>query len=404
MPRTPERLRAELVAQLRAKDVLRSDAVARAFATVPREQFIPEVMGEQGADAVYSDQAFVTKTDPRGMPLSSSSQPALMAKMLELLDVRPAQRVLEIGAGTGYNAALLAHLVGPHGMVTSVEVDEEIAQRARRGLKHSGYDVSVKVGDGRSGWPASAPYDRIIVTACADEIPRSWLDQLGEGGRLELPLRLDPDRAAIQLIPVFQRCGDRLHASAITWGGFMPLHGGDGGSDRPPATLSATLSDGHKHASLLSISGPALAILSASAAKALLAATLSGPSKPSISGYIEMSSAHPPLLLIYLLLRIPSARRLALHGDGTLGIGLIHRRTRSLAFVSVRSPWQGGSERQRTRVLWRLDAYGGEAAALELRGLLADWEALCRAARNTLRITASGPGDTLRLRFSWVKA
>jgi hypothetical protein len=117
-----------------------------------------------------------------------------------------------------------------------------------------------------------------------------------------------------------------------------------------------------------------------------------------------MSSAHPPLLLIYLLLRIPSARRLALHGDGTLGIGLIHRRTRSLAFVSVRSPWQGGSERQKARVLWRLDAYGGDAAALELKGLLADWEALRRAARNTLRITASGPGDTLRLRFAWVKA
>jgi protein-L-isoaspartate(D-aspartate) O-methyltransferase len=402
MKKTPERLRAELVAQLQAKGVLRSSSVAGAFASVPREQFIPEVMGERGVDAVYGDQAFITKTDPRGMPLSSSSQPALMAKMLELLDVRLAQRVLEIGAGTGYNAALLANLVGPQGKVTSVEVDEEIARRAKRGLKQSGYSVAVKVGDGRSGWPDSAPYDRIIVTACADEIPRSWLEQLEEGGLLELPVRLDPGRAAIQLIPVFQRRGDRLHATALTWGGFMPLHGGDGGWNRPVATLSAGLSGGEEPASLLSISGPALAKLSASAAKALLAAMLSGASRPRATGYIEMSSANPPLLLIYLLLGIPSRRRLLLHGDGALGIGLIHGPTPSAAFVSVRSPWEGGSVWQRTRVRWRLDAYGGDAAEVELKGLLADWEALRRAARNTLRITASGSGDTLRLRFAWV--
>jgi protein-L-isoaspartate(D-aspartate) O-methyltransferase len=401
MKKTPERLRAELVDQLRAKGVLRSSAVAGAFAAVPREHFIPEVMGQQGADAVYSDQAFITKKDARGMPLSSSSQPALMAKMLELLELRPAQRVLEIGAGTGYNAALLAHLVGPQGKVTSVEVDEEIARSAKRALKQSGYGVSVKVGDGRAGWSNSAPYDRIVATACADEIPRSWLDQLGEGGLLELPLRLDPDRAAIQVIPVFQRRGDRLHSTALTWGGFMPLHSGDGGWDRPQATLSASFSGVRKHASLVSITGSGLATLPPTVAKGLLAGMLSGTASSKAAGYIRMSSADPPLLLIYLLLRIPGRRRVALHGDGTLGIGLIHRRTRSAAFVSVRSPWEGGSERQRTRALWRLEAYGGEAAAAELKALLVDWEALRRAGRNTLRITASGSGDTLSLRFVW---
>ena len=227
--KTGHRLRAELVDELRSKGVVYSDAVADAFATVPRERFIPDVMAERGLEAVYRDQAFVTKKDPRGMPLSSSSQPALMARMLELLDLQPGLHVLEVGTGSGYNAALLAHLVGPRGRVTSIDVDSDLARLAGRALKDSGYRVAVHVGDGREGWKESAPYDRIIVTACADEIRRRWLEQLKDGGLLELPLRLDPDRAAIQVIPVLQRRGDRLRSTALTSGGFMPLHAGDGG-------------------------------------------------------------------------------------------------------------------------------------------------------------------------------
>ena len=117
------RLRRQLVEHLRADEVLVSPSVTAAFAEVPREQFVPELLEREGLEAVYRDEAVVTKRDARGMPLSSSSQPAIMAKMLELLDLRSGQRVLEIGAGTGYNAALLAHIVGPAGQVTSVDVD-----------------------------------------------------------------------------------------------------------------------------------------------------------------------------------------------------------------------------------------------------------------------------------------
>ena len=83
--------------------------------------FIPRVLAEQGLLGVYRDEAFVTKRHPKGIPVSSSSQPGLMATMLELLELRPGQRVLEVGAGTGYNAALIRHLVGASGRVTTIE-------------------------------------------------------------------------------------------------------------------------------------------------------------------------------------------------------------------------------------------------------------------------------------------
>jgi protein-L-isoaspartate(D-aspartate) O-methyltransferase len=108
-----ERLRRKLVRDLRERGVVCSPLVAAAFAAVPRELFIGEVAAERGLQAVYRDEAIVTKRDPRGLPLSSSSQPSLMAKMLDLLEVQPGHRVLEIGAGTGYNMALLSHIVGP---------------------------------------------------------------------------------------------------------------------------------------------------------------------------------------------------------------------------------------------------------------------------------------------------
>jgi Protein-L-isoaspartate(D-aspartate) O-methyltransferase (PCMT) len=97
--RTARRLRLGLVKQLQANGVIHSVAVADALASVARELFIPEVLADEGLEGVYRDQAFVTRRDPRGMPLSSSSQPALMGTMLELLDLRAGQRVLEIGAG-----------------------------------------------------------------------------------------------------------------------------------------------------------------------------------------------------------------------------------------------------------------------------------------------------------------
>ncbi|MBV9414481.1 MAG: hypothetical protein JO363_05835, partial [Solirubrobacterales bacterium] len=106
------RLRARLVEHLRAGGMLRSDAVAAAFSEVPRELFVAGVLAEQGLEAVYRDEPHLIKKTPEGRPLSSSSQPGIMAQMLDRLDLGPGHQVLEIGAGSGYIAALMSVLVG----------------------------------------------------------------------------------------------------------------------------------------------------------------------------------------------------------------------------------------------------------------------------------------------------
>ncbi len=208
-----------LVAQLQSSGVLRDSAVAGAFRAVLRHHFLPSLP----LDEVYEDVAIMTKVGDRGLPVSSSSQPTIMAVMLQLLSPRRGQRVLEIGAGTGYNAALIAHLVGPTGHVVTVDIDLEVAERARANLTEAGVeDVEVVVADGAGGWPAGAPYDRLIVTAGTDDFATAWLDQLNLDGRLVVPLTL---AGPGQLCAAFVRRWRSLAASALCQCGFLPLRG-----------------------------------------------------------------------------------------------------------------------------------------------------------------------------------
>jgi protein-L-isoaspartate(D-aspartate) O-methyltransferase len=182
---SPAAARARLVTELRHRGGFLSQAVQDAFARVPRHVFVPEV----GAAAAYRDEALVIKCGPDGLPVSSSSQPAMMAIMLDQLGLQRGDRVLEIGTGTGYNAAVMSEVVGPGGHVVSLDIDADLVARARSSLLAAGYDtVTVLCADGGYGDPAGAPFDRIIVTAGAWDIPPAWLDQLGRGGRLVLPL------------------------------------------------------------------------------------------------------------------------------------------------------------------------------------------------------------------------
>jgi hypothetical protein len=240
-----------------------------------------------------------------------------------------------------------------------------------------------------------------VVTACADEIPRAWLEQLVDGGRIELPLRLDPDGAAIQLIPVLERKGSRLRSLGVTWGGFMPLHAGDGGWRPPPAALTAGRSARGRHSSLVSISGAGLEQLSSAAARSLPAAVLTQSHSSVRQGITDLGSNRPPLLLLYLLLAIPASRRVSVVHDARLGVGIVHPRSGSLAVVSVRSPWRPGVGEGDRRARWRLDRYGGAAAASELEELLSEWQALREAGRTRLSIAAAGRGAALRLSFAW---
>jgi protein-L-isoaspartate(D-aspartate) O-methyltransferase len=142
--------------------------------------------------------------------------------MLEQLDVRPGHRVLEIGTGTGYNAALLAFLVGGTGAVTTVEYDEDVARSARTALASAGYGaVTAVCGDGAFGWAAAAPYDRIIVTAGAWDVPPAWWDQLADDGVLLVPLRMRGLTRAVAL----ERDGAILRSRSVEACGFIPLRG-----------------------------------------------------------------------------------------------------------------------------------------------------------------------------------
>lgn len=188
-----EALRTAMVSRILSWQPM-SEAVAAAMRKVPRHLFVPDVSLEEA----YTDDTVVTRRDDTGIPTSSASGPWLVGLMLGQLQVRPGQRVLEIGAGTGYNAALMAELVGPGGHVTTVEIIPEVAEDARKALTSAGVtNVDVVCGDGEYGHMPNAPYDRVMVTAGAWEMPFAWADQLAPGGVLVVPLRMKGDRKSV---------------------------------------------------------------------------------------------------------------------------------------------------------------------------------------------------------------
>ncbi|MEU5519813.1 methyltransferase domain-containing protein [Streptomyces sp. NPDC047860] len=230
--------RAELVREIGASGAFDADPVWReAFAAVPRHLFVPyyyvgAVGGyerrwgehpdpgarERWLRGAYEDTPLAIRLRD-GELLSSSSQPSLMALMLVGLDVRDGQKVLEIGTGSGYNAALLAHRLGDDDLVTTVDLDPEITESARRHLEAAGHRPAVVTGDGARGVPARAPYDRIIATCALPSVPRAWLAQCRPGGRILAPFATglvvltvrDPGHAE----------GRFLHTPAY----FVPLRG-----------------------------------------------------------------------------------------------------------------------------------------------------------------------------------
>ena len=231
-------LRRRLVAHLRRRGYLRDRRVTQAFLAVPRELFLPDELRRVGLSGVYRDDAIVTRRDPETRaPTSSSSQPAIMAVMLEMLDVQPGDRVVEVGAGTGYNAALLDLLTGPAGLVVTVDVDLETARAAARGLRSFRSGAHVVVADGAGGWPLTheTGIDRVMVTASSDAVPRSWFDHLVPGGTVVVPLRLSDAVDRAHAVTAFVKVDDGFDSVAVTSGGFMPLRrpvpaGGSGGS------------------------------------------------------------------------------------------------------------------------------------------------------------------------------
>lgn len=211
-------LREAMVRQLRAGTVLCAAEVETVMRTVPRHVFVPGTPLE----AAYGPGPVVTHRDGDGTAISSASAPDVVAGMLEQLAVRTGDRVLEIGSGTGYNAALLAELTGPSGSVTTIEYDVQVAEAARAGLTRAGHgEVLVITGDGAAGWEGGAPYDRIIVTAGAWDVTRAWREQLADGGLLVVPLRI----AGLTRTVALRRHGAVLRSESMAPCGFIPMRG-----------------------------------------------------------------------------------------------------------------------------------------------------------------------------------
>lgn len=381
------KLRGQLVAELERRKLIRSERVREAFLAVPRELFVPEFAAREGLGAVYRDEAILTKFGEHGVPLSSSSQPAIMALMLEQLELEEGMRVLEVGAGTGYNAALLSLLAGKRGRVVSVDVDAEIAAEARRALRDGGYRVRVVHADGRAGVVQAAPYDRIIVTASADPVPWAWFEQLADDGLLEVPLRLNT--AGGQAVAVLRKTRGGFRSLRAFCGGFMPLRGADddggGVPPREPSLIVSDLSrDGDEY--LLQLSGSALATLSQTARRRLLATALGEPRRRRLG----LRADHGALGL-YLSLTLPKRRLVCSFPN--FAIGAISRDGGSLAVVELARP-------DRPKVEF-LKAYGGSEAEELLLERVGEWSLRGRPAESDMKITVTYEEDQSRLVVRW---
>ncbi|MFJ8658879.1 methyltransferase domain-containing protein [Streptomyces sp. NPDC093795] len=238
------RARRALVREIEADGSLTDPAWRAAFAEVPRHLFVPYyyVPGNGGYERLwsgdpdpgrrdswlrgaYEDTAIATRVRD-GELVSSASQPSLMALMLQALDVRDGDDVLEIGAGTGYHAALLCHRLGEE-HVTTVDLDEEITESARTHLAAAGYRPAVVTADGARGCPEHAPHDRIVATCALPSVPYPWLAQCGPGALVLAPLS-----TGLLLL----RVRDGAHAEGrflATSAYFVALRGAAGRVPRP---------------------------------------------------------------------------------------------------------------------------------------------------------------------------
>ena len=215
---TASKLRTEMVEKLHIYG-----PYAKAFQKVERHKFVGDRFD---LEKVYSNEVLPIK-DQNGNLITSSSEPLLMLNMVKLLSLDRGCRVLEIGTGTGYNAALLAELTGSGENVYTVEVNETVAQAAQKNLTENQYtNVHAITGDGSAGYAAGAPYDRIIVTAATTDFTRDWLEQLGENGILVAPFSiLGPLIRREYLVRLKRRSGRIIGKFSEPWVSFTRMVG-----------------------------------------------------------------------------------------------------------------------------------------------------------------------------------
>lgn len=219
----------DLVGWIEARYRIKDPRVREAFLRVPREVFLsphPELASSsyhQGAHW-YDDVAWPIKANPQGQPLSSSTQPTLMAMMLDALEIPQAGKILEIGAGSAYNAILMACIAGAGGRVVSLDIEEDVlikAQAVLAGLELP-CPVHLLLRDASEGAPEFSPYDRIICTAATGCIPKPWVEQMESSGRMVVPLLF----RGLNFVALLMQSKPRaLRADPLFPCGFMPLRG-----------------------------------------------------------------------------------------------------------------------------------------------------------------------------------
>ncbi|MFF9128368.1 methyltransferase, FxLD system [Streptomyces sp. NPDC014889] len=216
----PADLRESLAQRLVDSGHLRSQTTIDAFRTTDRHAFLPGV----DLEAAYKEDAVPIKHDEHGEMISCISAPSIVATQLEQLGAQPGHKVLEAGAATGYNAALLGKIVSPGGQVWTLDVDQDLVASASKKLAQAGVDnATATLADGAAGLPEHSPYDRIIFTVGAGDVPVKILDQLAPGGRLVLPMRI---RGSISRSFAFERDGQTWKSVSCEMATFIPLRKG----------------------------------------------------------------------------------------------------------------------------------------------------------------------------------
>jgi len=208
---TYEEKRINLVKQLILERRIKSKEVEKAFLEVKREEFVPENI----KNYAYIDSPLEIGN---GQTISA---PHMVAIMVEGLDIKKGQKILEIGAGSGYHAAIVSRLVGNKGHVYSIERFTSLGENAKKNLEKTKIEnVTIEIGDGSEGLQKYAPYDRIYVTCAAPDIPQPLIDQLKDGGKLMIPV----GRMFCQL-ELIEKVKDKIHSKNLGGCAFVPLVG-----------------------------------------------------------------------------------------------------------------------------------------------------------------------------------
>jgi protein-L-isoaspartate(D-aspartate) O-methyltransferase len=376
-------LRDALVDDLVASGQINDHHVEAAFRAVPRHVFLPQFPIE----SVYKDQGFEIKASG-GITLSTSTGPSAMAYMLEHLNVGSGDRVLEIGTATGYNAALIAHIVGEDGLVVTLDIDDDLVEDACDHLSNAEYDqVKAFCADGGYGYSDYAPYDRIIVTTSAWELLPAWVEQLKPGGRIVAPLAIRAGRQVI--VALENKIGHLVSESATPMGsGFITLRGAFRGPIQE--LLIGPSQNIYLTADELATEPDALYEL------------LAGPSIDHRSG-VQVTMRELYSLRFWIAATEPTICQLG-EGDGSPNGGLVPRFQEDLN-ADKRFYWTEGLAAQNGLALFHRDpdqalpfelyvrSYGDASASNRLLQRIADWDAAGRPTGQSLHVKVY-PMDT----------